>query len=66
MRSKDNENSSKCRRRSTQFQFLPHPVTTLNVDAPKRNDDDKESREEELSYENVEYEDVIECLVLVV
>lgn len=60
------QNSSKCRRRRTKFQFLPHPVTTLNVDAPKRNDDNKESREEELSYENVEYEDVIGCLVLVV
>lgn len=45
-----------------QLQFLPHPVIALKVDVPKKEDEDKEPKEEELSPENVEYEDDVEYL----
>lgn len=45
-----------------QLQFLPHPVIALNVDTPKKDDDNKEPKDEELSSENVEYEDDVEYL----
>lgn len=45
-----------------QLQFLPHPVIALKVDVPKKEDEDKDPKEEELSPENVEYEDDVEYL----
>lgn len=45
-----------------QLQFLPHPVIVLDVDVPKKEDETKDPKEEELSPENVEYEDDVEYL----
>ncbi|XP_018566094.1 dnaJ homolog subfamily C member 2 [Anoplophora glabripennis] len=45
-----------------QLQFLPHPVVVQKVDVPKKEEENKEPKEEELLSENVEYEDDVEYL----